>query len=91
MVLGQPSPQFVRGSERLDLKSVHHGRRVAPSPRAFVHGVDIATGEEYWISGPKRDRSDTRYGPATTLIDDDVRDVYEAFLGGAPLPGREQG
>lgn len=52
---------------------------------------DVDTEEEFWISGPKRDQSDTRYGPATTEVDDDAQEVYEAFLAGAPLPGRERG
>ncbi|HEY8621465.1 MAG TPA: hypothetical protein VIM01_15450 [Dermatophilaceae bacterium] len=53
--------------------------------------VDAETGDEFWLSGPKRDQSDTRYGARTTTVDADVRDVYEAFLGGDPLPGREHG
>jgi hypothetical protein len=52
---------------------------------------DVETGEEFWVSGPKRDRTDTRYGPATTEIDHDARAVYKAFLAGALLPGRENG
>jgi hypothetical protein len=52
---------------------------------------DIETHEEYWLSGPHRDRADTRYSSIRPEIDDDVRDVYEAFLHGAPLPGRERG
>jgi len=52
---------------------------------------DVHTLEEFWLSGPKRDRTDTRYGPATTIIEEDAREAYEAFLEGAPLPGREHG
>lgn len=52
---------------------------------------DVETQEEYWISGPKRDRTDGRYGCALPEVDDDARDAYEAFLHGAPLPGRERG
>ena len=39
---------------------------------------DVATGEEYWISGPKRDGSDRLYaGKGTTVtVDDDVREEY---------------
>ena len=70
----------------------YRGRELRPASGLFdANFVDIATGEEYWISGPKRDRTDTRYGPASTLVDDDVHDAYEAFLRGVPLPGREQG
>lgn len=52
---------------------------------------DVDTHEHFWLSGPKRDRTDTRYGPATTSIDEDARDAYEAFLAGGLLPGRERG
>ncbi|NJC69628.1 hypothetical protein HC031_07835 [Planosporangium thailandense] len=45
----------------------------------------------YWLSGPHRDRADTRYSNIRPQIDDDVRDLYEAFLSGATLPGRERG
>ena len=52
---------------------------------------DVETDEEFWLSGPKRDQTDTRYGPRTTEVDEDARLAYEAFLEGAPLPGRENG
>ncbi|MFI8005580.1 hypothetical protein [Streptomyces sp. NPDC086010] len=52
---------------------------------------DAGTGEEFWLSGPERDRTDTRYGPARTGIEADAVEAYRAFLAGAPLPGRENG
>jgi hypothetical protein len=52
---------------------------------------DVATDEWFWLSGPKRDRSDLRYGPGQPQVDDEAREVYEAFLNGAPMPGREGG
>jgi hypothetical protein len=52
---------------------------------------DVDTREDYWLSGPKRDRTDLRYGPGSPSIDEDAREAYDAFLSGAPLPGREQG
>lgn len=52
---------------------------------------DVETNEEYWISGPHRDRRDTRYSSIRPTVDDDAREAYEAFLHGAALPGREQG
>lgn len=52
---------------------------------------DIETGDEYWISGPKRDQSDTRYGSQKPLVEDDVQEDYAEFLRGSPLPGRERG
>ena len=38
---------------------------------------DVETGEEYWISGPKKDVTDRLYGERVAVdIDDDVRDEY---------------
>ncbi|MFF0740261.1 hypothetical protein ACFYVL_07650 [Streptomyces sp. NPDC004111] len=52
---------------------------------------DLETNEEFWVSGPKRDRTDTRYGPSAPTIEPDAADDYHAFLDGSPLPGRENG
>ena len=52
---------------------------------------DSVTGEEFWLSGPKRDRTDARYSHEQPVVDDDVREEYAAFLKGAPLPGRDSG
>lgn len=36
---------------------------------------DLDTGEEYWISGPKRNGGDSLYGGSTRIeIDEDVRE-----------------
>lgn len=53
--------------------------------------VDVETDELFWLSGPKRDRTDTRYGPELPEVEEDAREAYEAFLRGEPLPGREDG
>jgi len=38
---------------------------------------NVDTGEDYWISGPKRNGGDTLYGGSTPVeIDDDVREEY---------------
>src|SRR5690242_1036306 len=38
---------------------------------------DVETGDDYWISGPKRDGSDLLYGGSTPIeIDEDVREEY---------------
>ncbi|MFT3874871.1 MAG: hypothetical protein QM708_00345 [Propioniciclava sp.] len=73
-----------------------HGRRLQrPTGTAYANFdsnfVDVDTGEEYWVSGPKRDRTDGRYSSQQPVVDDDAREAYEAFLAGAPLPGREHG
>ena len=42
--------------------------------------VDVTTGEEYWISGIKRDASDRHWaGSGRVQIDADVRDEYLAL------------
>ncbi|MFS0731679.1 hypothetical protein ABC270_16590 [Curtobacterium sp. 1P10AnD] len=52
---------------------------------------DVESGEGYWVSGPKRDRTDARYSNGKPTVEDDARVAYEAFLNGEPLPGRERG
>lgn len=52
---------------------------------------DLETEEQFWLSGPHRDQGDTRYSQIRPTVDDDAREAYEAFLAGAPLPGREHG
>ena len=69
-----------------------HGKTLRRWPGMFdANFYDVETHEEYWLSGPHRDQADTRYSNIRPEIDDDVREVYEAFLRGAPLPGRERG
>jgi hypothetical protein len=38
--------------------------------------VDVETGEEYWISGCRKDGADGLYGPVLVEVDDDVREEY---------------
>jgi hypothetical protein len=46
---------------------------------------DVETGDEYWISGPRKDGADRLYGEALPVeIDDDVRDEYWREIRGAP-------
>lgn len=46
---------------------------------------DEATGEEYWISGPKRRGGDRMYGSALPInIDEDVRLEYWRDIRGQP-------
>lgn len=68
-----------------------HGRRLARWQGPDSNFFDLETNEEFWVSGPKRDRTDARYSNIQPQVDDDVREIYEAFLKGAPLPGRENG
>jgi hypothetical protein len=69
-----------------------HGKTLRRGVGLFdANFVDAETDEEYWISGPHRDRRDTRYSSIEPTIDHDAREDYDAFLAGAPLPGRERG
>jgi hypothetical protein len=40
--------------------------------------AEVGTGEEFWISGPRRDGQDRLYAPSAVAveIDDDVREEY---------------
>jgi hypothetical protein len=69
-----------------------HGRTLRRWPgMSDANFYDVETEEEFWVSGPKRDRTDGRYAPNLPDVDDDARRPYEQFLGGGPLPGRERG
>jgi hypothetical protein len=68
-----------------------HGRELRRFQGFDANFYDVATGEWFWLSGPKRDRTDLRYGPGPLSVDEDAREAYEAFLDRAPLPGREDG
>ncbi|MEO9819771.1 MAG: 1-deoxy-D-xylulose-5-phosphate synthase [Paracoccaceae bacterium] len=42
--------------------------------------VEIASGDPFWISGPRKDRQDRLYGGQLDVtIDWDVREEYDAF------------
>lgn len=70
-----------------------HGKALRRRQRVWLDAnfYDIETDEDYWLSGPHRDQRDTRYSGVMPIVDDDARAAYEAFLHGAPLPGRERG
>lgn len=68
-----------------------HGRELRRFNGVDSNFYDVDTDDLFWLSGPKRDRTDLRYGSGSPRIDDDAREAYEAFLGGAPLPGRQEG
>ncbi|AWI33198.1 hypothetical protein [Streptomyces tirandamycinicus] len=68
------------------------GRTLRRSGKMFdANFHDVQTNEEFWVSGPKRDRTDSHYGPSNPEIEPDAVETYSAFLAGAPLPGRENG
>ena len=68
-----------------------HDRTLARWQAFDSNFYDVDTKEEFWLSGPKRDRTDARYRSAQPTVDEDAREAYEAFLKGSPLPGRERG
>ena len=44
---------------------------------------ELASGDHYWISGPRKDKDDRLYGGSRgVLIDDDVRIEYQSYLRG---------
>ncbi|MGC5167265.1 hypothetical protein [Luteimicrobium sp. DT211] len=67
-----------------------HGRELRRRRGFDSNFYDVETDEAFWLSGPKRDRTDTRYGPVTTDVDVDAREAYEAFLATGAAPGRER-
>ena len=44
---------------------------------------DVETGEEYWVSGPRKDGNDPLY-PGVVEVDDDVRDEYWCEIRSTP-------
>ncbi|WP_410586816.1 hypothetical protein [Amycolatopsis sp. lyj-23] len=62
-----------------------HGRTLRRWPGLYdANFVDVETGEEFWLSGPKRDRTDGRYGNAQPVVEGDAAARYAAFLAGGP-------
>ncbi len=52
---------------------------------------DVETGEEYWISGPRKDGADRLYGERVPVeIDDDVREEYWRGIRGMPDKVRQK-
>lgn len=44
--------------------------------------VDSHSGEDYWISGPRKDQNDRLYGGNRGVeVDDDVREEYSRLVG----------
>jgi len=68
-----------------------HGLTLRREQRVRGNFTDVDTGDEWWLSGPKRDRTDARYSNQQPVVEEDARADYEAFLVGERLPGREQG
>jgi hypothetical protein len=42
--------------------------------------VDLDTGDEYWVSGPKKNGEDRLYGGAPVEVEPDARDEYARLV-----------
>jgi|SRR5665213_311960 len=53
---------------------------------------EVGTGDEYWISGPRKDGQDRLYPQSTRPIeiDDDIRDEYWTKIRGVPDRNKDQ-
>ncbi|MFD0479047.1 hypothetical protein ACFQ0B_70855 [Nonomuraea thailandensis] len=73
-------------------RTIYFKGRTPAHQRSFdANHVDVETGETFWVSGPKRDRSDRRYGNVPVSVDEDVAEECQAFLLGEPLaPSRHR-
>lgn len=59
--------------------------RRLPYPGYKSNHYDVATGEEYWVSGPKKDGGDRLYGERVPVhVDADVREEYWNSIRGLP-------
>ena len=59
-----------------------HGRTLLRGQGIDANFYDVDIEEQFWVSGPKRDRPDGRYSGVQPHVDDDARVAYQAFLEG---------
>lgn len=65
-------------------KSIYYGEKEFRSLKG--HGFkanyrEVASGDEYWISGPKKNGSDRLYGERIPIeIDEDIREEYWTII-----------
>ena len=75
---------FSRSGRRLYYKgkefAPNGGMGVARRGEPIGNYFDVETGEEYWISGPKKNGQDRRKGSAPVEIDEDVAEEYWSEL-----------
>ena len=65
----------------------YDGRHFQKSKSGYKwNHFDVETGDEYWISGPRKDGCDRLYGQSTqpVEIDEDVREEYWTEIRGMP-------
>lgn len=61
----------------------YRGRALTKVSGYKYNCVDLETGEEFWVSGPRRDGADRLYG-GVVEIDDDARVAYWTEIRGLP-------
>jgi hypothetical protein len=65
-------------------RSYRYGDRLLQRCAGYKYNcVDAETGDEFWVSGPKRDGTDKLYG-GLVEIDDDARMAYWSEVRGKP-------
>ena len=72
-------------------KSIRYGRRTFQSLKGSgfkANYFDIETGEEFWISGPRKDGRDRLYTERSqpVEIDEDIEEVYWRDIRGVKPP-----
>lgn len=82
------SARIARVTFSKTMKRVYYGDQVFQRneyPEFKSNHYDIATGEQYWISGPKRRGGDRLYGERVPVeIDEDVREEYWSEIRNQP-------
>ena len=94
MELKSHGPHDDRGEARIgrvtfskSYKSIHYnGKTFQRAKGGCGNYVDVDTGDEYWISGAKKNGTDRYYWAksAPVLIDEDVREEYWTVVRGNP-------
>ena len=67
-------------------RTLHYGGKSFRSVSGYKYNhVDTETGDNYWISGPRKDGEDRLYGERIPVeIDEDVREEYWCEIRGRP-------
>jgi len=72
-------------------KSLYYGGKAFQSLKGGYKAnyFDVETGDQYWISGPKKMGGDRLYGTPGVEIDEDVREEYWRDIRKQPSRARE--
>jgi len=63
----------------------YDGKEFIKTKSGFKHNcIELATSEEYWISGCKKDGRDALHAIKPTAIDEDVREEYWTLIRNIP-------